>query len=151
MARWIHDALVTGGVSAWHYWWLIGLNTDDEGLIGYSGNTQITKRLYTVGNFSKFVRPGFVMVGVTGAPANVSVSAFKNPTTGAFVVVAINQNGVDTPITLTLNGLSASAVTPWITSSTLDLARSGRAGPAAPSVRLTATVSRVLWEQRRVV
>jgi glucuronoarabinoxylan endo-1,4-beta-xylanase len=122
VARWIHDALVTGGVSAWHYWWLIGLNTDDEGLIGYSGNTTITKRLYAVGNFSKFVRPGYMMVGVSSATPNVSVSAFKNPSTGDFVVVAINQNGADTPITLTLNGLTATSVTPWVTSSTLNLA-----------------------------
>ena len=123
VARWIHDALVTGGVSAWHYWWLVGLNADDEGLIGYNRNTQITKRLYTVGNYSKFVRPGYVMVGVSGGTPNVSVSAFKNPSTGAFVIVAINQNGTDAPQTVVMSGLSSTSVTPWVTSSTLDLAQ----------------------------
>ena len=39
------------------------------------------KRLYTLGNYSKFVRPGYVRVGTSGAtPAGgVLVSAFKRP------------------------------------------------------------------------
>jgi glucuronoarabinoxylan endo-1,4-beta-xylanase len=121
VAQWIHDAIVTGNVSAWHYWWLIGQNSDDEGLIGYSGNTQMTKRLYAMGNFSKFVRPGFFAVGVVGAANGVSLTAYKDPATGAFVIVAINQNAADTPLNITLNGLSANAVTPWVTSNSLSL------------------------------
>jgi glucuronoarabinoxylan endo-1,4-beta-xylanase len=121
VARWIHDAITIGNVSAWHYWWLMGLNADDEGLIGYSGNTTITKRLYTVGNFSKFVRPGFVVVGTTGSVSGVSVTAYENASTGAFVVVAINQNASSTPLTVTLNGLTASTVTPWETSAAYNL------------------------------
>jgi glucuronoarabinoxylan endo-1,4-beta-xylanase len=122
VARWIHDAIVTGNASAWHYWWLIGANLDNEGLIGYNRNTTPTKRLYTVGNFSKFVRPGFVRVGSSAAPGAVSLTAYKNPSTGAFVIVAINQGG-DVPVTVTLNGLTAGSVTPWVTSASLDLAQ----------------------------
>ncbi len=132
-----------GNVSAWHYWWLIGLNADDEGLIGYNGNTQITKRLYTMGNFSKFVRPGFMVVGTSGAPGGVSLTAYKNPTTGAFVIVAINQNGSATPITATLNGLSAGAVTPWVTSSTLDLAQQSALAVSGGSFTATLAASSV--------
>jgi glucuronoarabinoxylan endo-1,4-beta-xylanase len=123
VAKWINDAITIGGVSAWHYWWLIGANTDDEGLIGYSYNTTITKRLYTVGNFSKFIRPGFVVVGVTGSVANVALTAYENTSTGAFVIVAINQSGSSTPITVSLNGMSASSVTPWETSAAYNLAQ----------------------------
>jgi glucuronoarabinoxylan endo-1,4-beta-xylanase len=123
VARWVHDAITIGNVSAWHYWWLMGINADDEGLIGYSHNTQITKRLYTLGNFSKFVRPGFVVVGTTGAPAGVSVTAYKNPASGAMVIVAINQNGADTALNVTLNGLTSASVTPWVTSNAFDLAQ----------------------------
>jgi O-glycosyl hydrolase len=35
--------------------------------------TNPPKRVYAMGNFSKFVRPGFVRVGVTGAPASVQI------------------------------------------------------------------------------
>jgi glucuronoarabinoxylan endo-1,4-beta-xylanase len=128
VAQWIHDAITIGNVSAWHYWWLIGQNSDDEGLVGVNGNPQVTKRLFTVGNFSKFVRPGFVVVGSSGAPANVSVTAYKKPGTGAFVIVAINNNGSDTPFNVTLSGQAATSVTPWITSDALDLAQQ----PALP-------------------
>lgn len=123
VAKWIYDALTIGNVNAWHYWWLMSDNTDDEGLIGNGkGDTTITKRLYTMGNYSKFVRPGFVMVGVGGSsPVNVWVTAFKNPSTGDFVIVAINNNG-DTPVNFDLNGLTASSVTPWVTSTSLNLA-----------------------------
>jgi glucuronoarabinoxylan endo-1,4-beta-xylanase len=120
VATWIHRAIVTGSVSAWHYWWLIGQNADNEGLIN-PGNVP-TKRLYTVGNFSKFVRPGFELVGVTGpVPAGVSVSAYLNPANGAIVIVAINQNAGSTPISLFAPGTHNSA-TPWVTSATDDLA-----------------------------
>lgn len=137
VAKWIHDAITIGNVTAWHYWWLVGLNTDDEGLIGFSRNNQITKRLYAVGNFSKFVRPGFVVVGTTGSVAGVSVTAYKNASTGAFVIVAINGNGSNTPLTVSLNGLSASSVTPWETSSTFNLAQQSPVTVASGSFSTT--------------
>jgi glucuronoarabinoxylan endo-1,4-beta-xylanase len=121
VAQWIHDAIVTGNVSVWNYWWLIrGSQPDNEGLIDSSATT---KRLYTLGNFSKFVRPGFVRVGVSGEPGGVAVTAYKDPGTGAFVVVAINQNGSDVPMNVSLNGRTATSVTPWVTSSSLNLAQ----------------------------
>jgi glucuronoarabinoxylan endo-1,4-beta-xylanase len=142
VARWIHDALVVGNVSAWHYWWLIGLNADDEGLIGFNRNTQTTKRLYTVGNFSKFVRPGFVRVGSSTAPGAVSLTAFKNPSTGAFVIVAINPGG-DIPLTVSLSGVTASSVTPWLTSGSFDLVQQSAVAVAGGSFTTTLPASSV--------
>jgi glucuronoarabinoxylan endo-1,4-beta-xylanase len=123
VARWIHDAIVVGKVSAWHYWWLISLNDDNEGLVGSGVNSRLTKRYFILGNFSKFVRPGFMVVSVSGSPDGVSVSAYSNPATGAFVIVAINQNASDTPLTLKMNALTADSVTPWVTSPSLNLAQ----------------------------
>ncbi len=117
VAQWIHDAIVNGGVSAWHYWWLIGQNADNEGLIGFSRNTTMTKRLYTMGNFSKFVRPGWVRIGTTGTKDGIyGVSAYKNPGTGNFAVVAIINSSA--PVTLTLrisNATANSPITPYQT------------------------------------
>ena len=149
VAWWIHEAIVTGKVSAWHYWWLIGINADDEGLIGFNRNTQLTKRLFTVGNFSKFVRPGFVVVGASGAPNGVSVSAYKNPSTGAFVIVAINQGG-DAPVTVTLNGLTAGSVTPWVTSASLDLAQQPALTVSGGSFTTTLPYSVTSFASRRM-
>jgi glucuronoarabinoxylan endo-1,4-beta-xylanase len=143
VARWVHDAIVTGNVSAWHYWWLIGQNSDNEGVIGYNGNTQLTKRLYALGNFSKFVRPGAMVVGTTGAPAGVSMTAYRHPTSGAIVIVAINQNGSDTPVNITLSGQTLSSITPWVTSSTLDLAQQSSIGVSNGSFSATLSASSV--------
>ncbi len=50
-------------VNAWHYWWLIsGNSTGNEGLM--DNNAAITKRLFAVGNYSRFVRPGYYRIGV---------------------------------------------------------------------------------------
>jgi glucuronoarabinoxylan endo-1,4-beta-xylanase len=53
----------------------------------------------------------------------VSVSAYKDPNSGNFVIVAINQNGTDAPLNFVLNGFPAASVTPWVTSASLDLAQ----------------------------
>ncbi len=85
VATWIYAGITTGGASAWHYWWLVNLDTDGEGLLQNGGSTaaaSIPKRLYTMGNFSKFVRPGYVNVSTGTAPSGVLVAAFKNPSDG---------------------------------------------------------------------
>jgi len=139
VARWIHDAITIGNVSAWHYWWLNHPGNDNQSLL----NPGPTKRLYTLGNFSKFVRPGFVVVGASGAPNGIAVTAYKNPSTGAFVIVAINQNASNTPMTISLNGLTASTVTPWTTSASLDLAQQSNLPVSGGSFTATLPASSV--------
>ncbi len=89
--------------------------TDDEGLCDSSGNP--TKRLYTVGNYSKFVRPGYVRIGATEVPtAGVSVSAYYSSTDGKVVIVAINSNtGSAESENFTFSDLTVSTVYPWLT------------------------------------
>jgi len=80
--------------------------------------------LYTIGNFSKFIRPGWVRIGATANPVGgVYVSAYKDPSSGNFAIVAINQNGTAVPLNFVLNGFAAASVTPWVTSASLDLAQ----------------------------
>ena len=45
---------------------MTSLNNDNEGLLLMGGGT--TKRLYTVGNYSKFIRPGYRRVTLSGTP-----------------------------------------------------------------------------------
>ena len=116
----LHNCIVDHNFNAYCYWWLINENTDDEGLCN-SGGTP-TKTLYTIGNFSKFIRPGFTRIGCTEVPnAGVSVSAYYGSTAGKVVVVAINNNNSTQSETINLTGLSASTVYPWITDSTRNL------------------------------
>jgi O-glycosyl hydrolase len=130
VSTWIYDAVATYGVNAWHYWWLImpvgATNGDNEGLIGQGGSDTataptMTKRYFAMGNWSRYVRPGMVRLGVTGSFSGLyGVAAFKDPTTGSFVLVAINDSGADLPqVTFGLSGASVTgSVTPYVTSGT---------------------------------
>ena len=122
-AKKIHDWIVAGGVNAWHYWWLISGNPDNEGLLGSGGtHYQVTKRLYAFGNFSKFIRPGFVRIAATPSPSpGVLVSAYKDPSKGNFAIVAINQGSSNVALNVAFHGFTTPSVTPWVTSASLDL------------------------------
>jgi glucuronoarabinoxylan endo-1,4-beta-xylanase len=75
-----------------------------------------------MGNYSKFVRPGFYRIDATMTPQNgVSVSSYKNSTSGALVIVVINQNSSSVSQRFVLNGVSTPSMTPWITSASLNL------------------------------
>jgi O-glycosyl hydrolase len=71
------------------------------------------------------------------------VTAYKNPSTGAFVIVAINQNGSDTAMNVTLNGLTAGSVTPWVTSSSLSLGQQTAVAVSGGSFTTTLLASSV--------
>jgi glucuronoarabinoxylan endo-1,4-beta-xylanase len=122
VARWIHSGIVTGEASAWLYWWYQAIDTDDnEGLICKNGN--VAKRLWTFGQFSKFIRPEHRMVAVTGAlPEKVLLAASLGPE-GEVVVVAINETtaAVDLPITIA-GGTAPAMMNVVQTSATDDLA-----------------------------
>jgi glucuronoarabinoxylan endo-1,4-beta-xylanase len=124
VAVWVYAAITTGRASAWHYWWLINENTDNEGLLNQGGSTtNPPKRLYTLGNFSKFVRPGYVNVAVSGSPGtNVYVSAFKDPSTGKTAVVAVNASSTAaSPMIYLSGGQSITQMTPNVTSASQNL------------------------------
>ena len=122
-AQKINDWMTIANANAWHYWDLLSGGASDNGaLLGPS--EQPTKRLYVMGNFSKFVRPGYYRIGTTASPVSgVSVSAYKDPNTGKFAIVAINHNASAVTLDFALNGFTANSVAPWVTSSSLDLAQ----------------------------
>jgi O-glycosyl hydrolase len=121
----IHNFLVQSEINAWHAWNL--------------GVIMNGKRLYTLGNWSKFVRPGWVRIATTQVTGPL-VSAFKHPSSGTFAVVVVN-NGPATTLTLSLRGFTTTQVTPWVTSATLNLAsqQSLKVTSSAVTVSLAAT------------
>ena len=123
VAGWIHSALTIGEASAWCYWWYEAYyQNDNEGLALIQGNSTKAKRYYTFGNYSRFVRPGYIRVDITGnIPANVLLSAYKG-TDGTVVVVAINRGSASATVPITISGGTAPAsMTPWVTSSSDNL------------------------------
>lgn len=123
VARKLQTDLTVASVNAWHYWWLAPRAdvplTDNASL---TDGTALTRRAYVMGNFSKFVRPGFVRVEATGSPrTDVLVTAFRDEPGTRLVIVASNAAGADAPQRFVLNGAELDSVTPWITSDDLAL------------------------------
>jgi glucuronoarabinoxylan endo-1,4-beta-xylanase len=118
--HWIYDAVVTGGVNAWNYW--NAVCNCNGGVVGdvALGLGQIPKRYYGFGNWSRFVRPGWVRIGTSGPGyPNIFIAAFKSPDSAKFAIIALNY-GSDAPsITFGLqNATITGNVTPYITSGT---------------------------------
>jgi glucuronoarabinoxylan endo-1,4-beta-xylanase len=129
MARMLHGHLTELSVAAWNYYNLTAVDAnyhDDDkrknpALIQ---NGVRFKRAYALGNFSKFVRPGFRRVEATPEPAEgVLVTAFKND--ARIVIVAVNAKRTSANQSFRLQGKLAGvlrAAVPWITSDDLSLA-----------------------------
>lgn len=101
-------------VNAWHYWWLV------NGLL--DANAAPTKRLFTIGNYSRFVRPGYYRIDVANNNPLTSISAYKDTNSGNFAIVAVNPDPVTVTQVFNLANFTTTSVTPWITSSNLSLA-----------------------------
>jgi glucuronoarabinoxylan endo-1,4-beta-xylanase len=123
VANEIYQALTVANMNAWHYWWFYPTGSgDSQGLFDFASKTP-AKRLWVLGNFSRFVRPGFNRIDVAGTkpPTGVSVIAFQSPTDDTVAIVAINTGGATT-VPIFVKGTSwPASVVPWTTSSSDNL------------------------------
>jgi glucuronoarabinoxylan endo-1,4-beta-xylanase len=120
----IHQFLTAAQVNAWHYWWLMpGNSTSNQGLA--DTNNVPAKRMYALGQFSRFIRPDFYRIGVNaGNGGGAYISAYKDSASSGFAIVAVNGGNVPIIESFTLtNAGPVGQVTPWITSSNLSLAQ----------------------------
>jgi len=125
-AKQVHDFMTITEGNAWFYWWGACFKTHNgEGLIQMDLNSKkynVGKRLYTIGQFSRFVRPGWQRIEATKSPAsNVYVTAYKDPESGKFAIVAMNNGWSNQSLTCSLEGFEPSSVTPYTTSDTQNL------------------------------
>ena len=114
----VYDRLAQ--VNAWHYWWLISGASGNEGLADNNGIP--AKRMYTTGNFSRFVRPNYYRINVTNITGPIQISAYKDSLSSNFAIVAINSSSVTVTQVFNLTNFTTASVTPWITSTNLSLA-----------------------------
>jgi glucuronoarabinoxylan endo-1,4-beta-xylanase len=136
-AQQIHNWMTVANANAWHWWSITAGGTDNEGLYGTDPNTP-AKRLWAIGNYSRFVRPGFLRIDATATPqAGVLVSAYKQTTSGDFAIVVINRNASSVSQEFSLAGFTSSAVTPWITSASLNLTQQSNVSVSANSFSFT--------------
>lgn len=71
-------------------------------LCDYKNNTYEKKLTYTyISHFSKFIKPGAVLIGCTRYTDSIEAAAFENPD-GKLAAVLLNRNAYDIPVNLRL-------------------------------------------------
>lgn len=105
VARVIHNDLTIANASHWSWWLAVSQANYKDGLIYVEGESPEndgkvlpSKLLWALGNYSRFVRPGMVRVGVCyddgrtplDASTSLMVSAYLDRKTKQVVIVAIN-------------------------------------------------------------
>jgi len=93
MTREIIDDLVWGGVSSWQYWIAVSRYNFRDGLIYVNESEREIvpiKRLWAMGNFSRFIRPGYRRFEVEHDSTLLRAVGCKSPNGGRLVVVVLN-------------------------------------------------------------
>ncbi|MGO9587137.1 MAG: hypothetical protein ACLP2Y_13155 [Limisphaerales bacterium] len=120
-AQRIYLYMTQAQANTYHYWWLVASGQGNEGLLDTSAAP--TKRLFTFGQYSRFVRPNFYRIDATSSQSSALISAYKDSASTAFAIVVVNTNAATDVIqTFNLSNFTAASVTPWITSASLSLA-----------------------------
>ena len=130
----IHAFMTVARANAFHYWWLLG--SGNGSLVGNSISSP-AKRAFVMGNYSRFVRPNYYCIGVSNSNGATLVSAYKDPASGQFAVVAANATTTSIAQTFYFTNFTAATVTPWITSSNLSLASNAPVAVTASSLVYT--------------
>jgi hypothetical protein len=111
-------------LNAYLHWWIYAYGGSNEGLYGVDTTTP-TKKLYIMGNFSKFVRPGWYRMGgnIASGATGVNISAYKDKAgaAGTFAIVAINSSGSAVNQTFNLSNLNGATAVPWVTDASNNL------------------------------
>jgi O-glycosyl hydrolase len=102
IARVIHNDLSISNASAWHWWLGVSPYNYKDGLVyvdkdEQDGNIYESKMLWALGNYSRFIRPGFQRVGVRASvenanEADVLISGYKSPDSSELVLVLVNSS-----------------------------------------------------------
>ena len=124
LAEEVNSSMVTGSYNAYIWWWIWDNPNDDinYGLINSSTTSPVpTYYGYALGQFSKFIQPGYVMVSSTEPIPGVFDSAYMGG--GNLVIVAINSNTTATSFPVSFAGQIATSFTPYQTSATETMAQ----------------------------
>lgn len=129
VARVIHADLCAARASAWHWWLAMSFGDYKDALIYISpgaepnrGSVQDSRLLWTLGNFSRFIRPGAVRIGVSSPqadpddPEGLLVSAFQHERDRQVTCVLVNLSAQPCPVRLAVKGIADRAGRVYLTS-----------------------------------
>lgn len=113
VARLIHFDMTIVETRAWQWWLAVSDSDYKDGLIYVDdldqpdGTIYASKALWALGSYSRFIRPGFRRLEVSGSPEDPNelvASAYRDEKSGRVVVVAINPTTSSREVTLDLPG-----------------------------------------------
>jgi O-glycosyl hydrolase len=131
VAKVIHHDLTVAHASAWHWWLAVTVYDYKDGLIyadknKVNGQVEDTKLLWALGNFSRFIRPESVRIGITSDDLNLSnvngimASSYLDDEQHSVITVIINYSNSDTTLKFQMDGASVSSWQPYITGPGID-------------------------------
>jgi hypothetical protein len=134
VARVIHFDLVVAGASSWQWWLAVSPYDYKDGLIYVDRGTGVfefheSKLLWTMGNFSRFVRPGMVRLDVRRSDEathqetleGLMVSSYYDREREIVAMVFINWAEKGAPVNLAVEGATVTSWIPYVTSAESDL------------------------------
>ncbi|AJR05338.1 putative xylanase [Photobacterium gaetbulicola Gung47] len=129
VGRIIHRDLTRLNASAWHWW--LGLTPYDykDGMVKIAPSldadtVQDSKMMWTVGNYSRFIRPGYQRVELGGYDdlKGLMASAYLSPQGKELVVVMVNMGDTAEGVDLDIgNEAKISQLTTYVTNKEYDL------------------------------
>jgi glucuronoarabinoxylan endo-1,4-beta-xylanase len=126
LAEELHQSMAVAQYNAYVYWWTPLLNN----------NNQPNYYAFALGQFSKFVRPGYVMTAANNNPTSgVFVTSYKG--NNNFVIVAINSNSGASSLDFNISGATLTSMTPFQTNSSGGLIQQGAVGVSNSSFTYT--------------
>ena len=127
MAKVIHTDLTSANATAWQWWTAVSAYDYKDGLVyvdknNTDGNFYPSKMLWAMGNYSRFVRPGYVRTDVVidgnrTLSKNLFVSVFKKDKNITAVIINDNTDGVK----IKISNSKIKLLKKFITSQTSDL------------------------------
>lgn len=134
MAKLIHADLALASASAWQFWLALSNGDYKDGLLytdwrrpGDEENIIESKTFWVLGNYSRFIRPGYVRVELKGEQHGFDGllgSAYRDPKSGGLVLVYVNSGNEPQEVTWRFNTGSEKGpeqFVPWVTSESENL------------------------------
>lgn len=120
LARVMHDDLTIGRVVSWQWWLAIGAGGYEDGLVYVNAKTkavEISHRLWVMGQWSRFVRPGATRVEVS-SPEPLRATAFLSADGQSLACVVINDTDRPVETTTPLTGFESKSRHLYVTDQT---------------------------------
>lgn len=129
LAKVVYSDIVFAGVNSWTYWEAFGVGDDARFHLINTNNVdksfKIRKNLWSLGNYSLFVRPGYQRIEMTGADnmSGLMGTAYVSPENDKIVVVLVNMGSATkiSPDIRVNEGMEIVKAEKYVTSSMFDL------------------------------